>query len=121
MQLTVVVVPLFLCPLLRRLSYKCLLLINKLINIFEFPSHVQDQTHQQYFTPYPETYQHKDPRINQQRDEDRNLRTLFSSDSDDDDSSASLQELDFSSMASEQQDYSIEHFIENLQAEGSYL
>jgi hypothetical protein len=42
---------------------------------------------------------------------------MLTSDSDDDSSSGSLQELDFSYAPCQQEQYSIDHFIENLQAD----
>jgi hypothetical protein len=71
---------------------------------------------------YLESFDHKNDRMRQEREEQRGQRVMFESDSDEDSSSGSLQELDFSCISGRQEDYSIEHFIENLQADsGSYL
>lgn len=79
--------------------------------------HVQDQAHLQYLLLHSEALDHKDDRLRTQRQEEQTQRYLYTSDSDDDSSSGSLQELDFSYAPCQQEQYSIDHFIENLQAD----
>lgn len=68
-------------------------------------SHVQDQAHRQYSLPYPENYEHREERAPKDRLEQRG-QMLFESDSED--SSGELQELDFNCFcSSEEENYSI--------------